>query len=144
MAEAETNKIGKTSPERRWNLVVLTLFLTLAAVLAWGMFGASLLSLPEAIEYRLRPESCPVTEEHEWEDYSHSQDGPTIYRCKKCRQTKSAGGGNNLKIVGYCAQCGKHLFYGIEHPCKCHDCGNKIYDGRDISTGIHSCAEQWQ
>ena len=139
MAEAETNKIGKTSPERRWNLVVLTLFLTLAAVLAWGMFGASLLSLPEAIEYRLRPESCPVTEEHEWEDYSRS-----IYRCKKCRQTKSAGGGNNLKIVDYCAQCGKHLFYGIEHPCKCHDCGNKIYDGRDISTGIHSCAEQWQ
>jgi hypothetical protein len=98
MAEAETNKIGKTSPERRWNLVVLTLFLTLAAVLAWGMFGASLLSLPEAIEYRLRPESCPVTEEHEWEDYSHSQDGPTIYRCKKCRQTKSAGGGDPSHI----------------------------------------------
>ena len=144
MAEAETNKIGKTSPERRWNLVVLTLFLTLAAVLALGVFGGSLLSLAEIIEYRLRPKSCPIAEEHEWEDYSHSQDGPTIYRCKKCRQTKSTGGGNILKIVGYCAQCGKHLFYGIEHPCKCHDCGNKIYDGRDISTGIHSCAEQWQ
>ena len=139
MTEAEADKISKTFPRHRWKIVAWILPLILIATLAWGMFGGSLLSLPEAIEYRLRPESCPVTEEHEWEEDGGVVDA-TRYHCKKCRQTKSAGGGNTLKIVGYCARCGKHLFYGIEHPCKCHDCGNKIYDGRDISTGSRSCA----
>ena len=97
MAEAETNKIGKTSPERRWNLVVLTLFLTLAVVLALGVFGGSLLSLAEIIEYRLRPKSCPITEEHEWEEDGGVVD-VTRYHCKKCRQTKLVGGGDPSHI----------------------------------------------
>ena len=90
MSAAETHKNSKTS-QSCWKKIVIGAFFVLVIFLILGTFGNTLLALPEIIEYHLRPVSCSVAEGHVWDDkdYSTHMDSSAVYRCKKCRQTKS-------------------------------------------------------